>query len=198
VSKEGVGVYAGLRAALPYIDLRVGGRYRYTFWRSFLDPMEHYTREDIEMLDNPHSQYLSWEAELTGTIPVGFGAVLLELAGTAVTGVEEGLFVYEETVRAVVDPPWVWRGLLGYSISLLPENALRLGVAGQVVGVPGRDVYIYRAGVIARMKLAYNLELRGTFLPAVYSPDSLGLASGDSFQLGVRYLWAYPGGGGTR
>src|SRR5579859_8145215 len=34
--------YTGIRGTLPFVDLRVGARYTYSYYRSFLTPKEHY------------------------------------------------------------------------------------------------------------------------------------------------------------
>lgn len=191
ISSEGVGLYGGLRFALPYVDLRVGARYRYAFRRSFLDPdVGEYTREDIERLSGPRSRYVSVEAELTGSLPLGPGNIFSETALTAVLGVDEGYYVYEETIRTVLDPPWVWRAMLGYMLRLLPQGALRIGPVVQLVGSPGRGTITTRAGLMVRFRLAYNLSLRGTFVPTFAGPDELGAASSDTYQVGLRYIWA--------
>jgi hypothetical protein len=189
-SAEGVAAYAGLRFDLPYFNLRVGGRYWYTFRRAFLLPDDSYTVEDIELRRGPRSKFLTWEAELTTHLPLGPGNVLLELAGSRVTGVPDGYFVYEETLHVVVDPPWVWRTRLGYMLPLDRDRTIVVGPAAEVVGIPKRDTLVLRAGAIARIFLSPALEARGTFLPAIASPDPLGARGGDAFLLGIRYRWA--------
>jgi hypothetical protein len=187
---EGLGAYWGLRGSFPYFDVRFGARYQYTFRRSFLLPKSSFNREDIEIRDGPRSDYLSWEIEITSSIPVGPGALFGEAAVTSVHNIDDGFYVFEENVRAVINPPWVWRALAGYVFRLLPDGSLRVAVVGQVVNVPKRDLFIYRAGVRVRFRLAYNLELRGNFVPVVWSRDEIGAAGADTFQIGFRYLWA--------
>lgn len=189
-SSEGVAGYAGLRFDLPYLNLRVGGRYWYTFRRSFLIPEESYSVEDIELRLGPASRFSTWEAELTSNLPLGVGWLLLELAGSYVTGVPQGYYVYEETLRVVVDPPWVWRTRLGYTLPLDRERTIVVGPVLEVVGVPERGTRVYRAGALARVFLSPSLEARGTFVPAIGSPDSLGARGGDAFLLGIRWRWA--------
>ena len=187
---EGVGCYAGLRAALPFVDLRVGGRYFFTFRRSFLEPREQYDHLQIESRVGPPSRYLSWEAELTTSLPLGPGRVLGELAGTLVTLVDDGFYVFEETIRVVLEPPWVWRVRAGYELSLGPEGIGRLALIGEVVGLPGRDAYVVRGGIEGGLLLWDDFEIRGRVVPPLVSEDSLGAGGGDSFQLGFRYRFA--------
>lgn len=190
LSSEGVAGYLGLRFDLPFVNLRVGGRYWYTFRRSFLVPEASYSVEDIELREGPPSRFLTWEAELTSTLPLGRGALLAEGALSYVTGVADDYYVYEETLRVVVDPPWVWRGRVGYTVALDDDHSIVIGPVLEFVGVPKRDVVVYRAGALARIFLSPSLEARGTFVPAVYTPDPLGARGGDAFLLGVRWRWA--------
>lgn len=190
VSGEGVGAWFGLRAASPVGDLRIGGRYRYTFRRSFLPPRESYDREEIERRNGPHSSYVSLEAELTGYLPLGPGLVISELAGTAVQGVDDGYYLYEETIRVVLKPPFVWRARLGYALGFGERKKLRVGGVLEVVGIPGRETAILRGGLVVRLRLYNHLEARGTFIPVLVSKDSLGLAGADAYMIGVRYRWA--------
>lgn len=189
-SSEGVAGYLGLRFDLPFVNLRVGGRYWYTFRRSFLVPELSYSVEDIERRAGPPSRFLTWEAELTTTVPVGRGMLLAEGSLSLVTGVADDYYVYEETLRVVVDPPWVWRARAGYTVAVDDDRTIVIGPVLEVVGVPKRDVVVYRAGALARIFLSPALEARGTFVPAVYTPDPLGARGGDAFLLGIRYRWA--------
>ncbi|HTV19977.1 MAG TPA: hypothetical protein VMG12_14935 [Polyangiaceae bacterium] len=189
-SSEGIAGYLGLRFDLPLVNLRVGGRYWYTFRRSFLVPEESYSVEDIELQEGPPSRFLTWEAELSTNVPLGRGALLAEGSLSLVTGVADDYYVYEETLRVVVDPPWVWRGRIGYTFAIDDDRTIVLGPVLEFVGVPKRDVVVYRAGALARVFLSPTLEARGTFVPAVYTPDPLGARGGDAFLLGIRWRWA--------
>jgi hypothetical protein len=186
-SEEGVAGYAGLRLASSLLSLRAGARYWYTFQRSFLEQRDHYTVEDIELRTGPRSSFLTWEAELALSLPVGPGSILAEAAGSYVTGVADDFFVYEETLRVVVDPPWVVRARPGY---LLAYRSIQIGPVFELVAVPRRDALVLRAGGLVRITLSGDLEARGTFVPAVATPDALGARGGDAFLLGIRYRWA--------
>ena len=189
-SGEGLGHYAGLRLALPWVDLRVGGRYFFTLRRSFLESRESYDHLQIQSRVGPPSRYLSWEAELTTSVPVGPGSVMAELAGTMVTLVDDGFYVFEETIRVVVDPPWVWRARVGYGLSLGPGGVGRLTFLAEAVGIPGRDALVVRGGLEASLLVWDDFEIRGRVIPPLVSEDSLGATGGDSFQLGFRYRFA--------
>lgn len=189
-SYEGIAAYAGVRFDLPFVNLRVGGRHWWTFQRSFLEPDDSYTVEDIELREGPKSQFTTWEAELTLSLPIGPGFVLAEGSGSYVTGVPDGYNVYEETLRVVVEPPWAWRARLGYTVALDEDKTIVVGPVFEVAGVPERGIHVFRAGGLARVALAHDLEARGTFVPAIVTPDPLGARGADSFLLGIRYRWA--------
>jgi len=190
VSSEGIAGYAGLRVDLPFVNLRLGGRYWRTFRRSFLVPQASYTVEDIELRDGPPSRFLTWEAELSTSVTLGRGALLFEGALSYVTGVPDGYYVYEETLRVVAEPPWVWRTRMGYMVALDADRTIALGPVLELVGIPKRYEVVYRAGALARVFISPALEARGTFVPAVVTRDPLGARGGDAFLLGIRYRWA--------
>lgn len=189
-SGEGIGAYGGLRFAVPFLDLRLGARYYFTFRRSFLIPRESYDHLQIESRAGPSSRYLALEAELSLDVPIGPTSIVSELAVTSVQFVDDGFYVYEETIKVVTDPPYIWRGRLGYTIDFGPDGLIRFGVVAELVHLPGRDAWVFRAGGIARVSLWHDLEIRGTFIPAILSPDELGADGGDSFNVGLRFRWA--------
>jgi hypothetical protein len=41
-----------------------------------------------------------------------------------------------------------------------------------------------------RMQLSRRVEVRGSFIATVVSPDRIGRVGGDFTELGVRYRWA--------
>lgn len=189
-SSEGVAGYAGLRLDLPFFNLRVGGRYWSTFRRSFLIPEASYSVEDIELRLGPRSRFLTWEAELTSVVELGLGVLLFEGALSFITGVPDGYYVYEETLRVVAEAPWVWRTRVGYTFAIDTDRTIAIGPVLEVVGLPRRGEMVYRAGALARIFLSPSMEARGTFVPAVYTPDPLGARGGDAFLLSIRYRWA--------
>ncbi|MEY2933779.1 MAG: hypothetical protein RL033_4528, partial [Pseudomonadota bacterium] len=70
------------------------------------------------------------------------------------------------------------------------EATLQIGPVLEVVGVPRRGTLVLRAGGLVRIMLSGDLEARGTFVPALATPDALGARGGDAFLIGVRYRWA--------
>jgi hypothetical protein len=190
VSLGGLGQYAGIGAALPGVNLRVGGRYFYPFSRSFLTPKDSFTRTDIELLDGPKADYLALESELTFTLPVPAGSAFAVLTGYRTFLVPDGYYLLEESLRAVMEPPYIWRARLGYLAAFGRDAAIRVGPAGEVIGLPGRDEIVVRAGVIASLSIDAHVEAQASFIPVIVSPDTLGIAGGDFGQLGVRFRWA--------
>jgi hypothetical protein len=61
--------YAGIRGSLPFLDLRIGARYTYSYYRSFLPPKESYVAEDVSRPSGPLARYPSLETELSGIFP---------------------------------------------------------------------------------------------------------------------------------
>ncbi|MEO8874957.1 MAG: hypothetical protein ABI461_05155 [Polyangiaceae bacterium] len=188
-----LGAYAGLRAALPNLELRVGARYVWEFQQAYLTPMDGFHRFDFQSTALGRSSYTALEAELTGAFPLGPGAVLAIASGTIITGVPSNVDVYDETLRVISMPPYIWRGRLGYAVRLGVEGKISIGVVADVLGLPGRGSsgpQVFRAGFIASAALSNHVEVLGSFVPPLISPDSIGVPGGDFAQLGVRFRWA--------
>lgn len=190
VSASGLGAYGGLRLAVPHFDVRAGARFFLPFSRSFLAPRESYSRLDLEDRTGPSARYITLEAEATASLPLGPGAVTAVLAGSAVQGVPAGYYVFEETIRVILAPPWVWRARLGYAFKLGPEDAISFSPVVEYVRMPGRKEEVLRAGLVTSARLSEALEVQATFVPVVGSGDTIGLVGADFAQLGVRWRWA--------
>jgi hypothetical protein len=186
----GVGAYGGLRLQVPWFDLRAGARGFFAFQHDFLAPQASYSTVDLYSGSGPQSRYVTLEADLSGGIPVGPGSILVVLTASAVQGVPAGLYVYEETLRVITNPPAIYRARTGYAVRFGAEGALRAGLVGEVLDLPGRDALVYRAGVIASFAIDDHLEAVGLLVIPVASPDSIGIAGGDFGELGLRYRWA--------
>jgi hypothetical protein len=101
------------------------------------------------------------------------------------------MYVFEETLRVIVKPPLVWRGRAGYALRFGRYSQHSIGFVVDVLDVPARDdSRTVRLGPIVRLVLSRRVELRGSFVTSVFSPDRIGLLSGDFTELGVRYRWA--------
>ena len=189
-TSSAIGAYAGIRGQIPWFDLRVGARAFRAFQHDFLLPMTEYKTEDLDSTVGPPSQYVTLETELSGAVPAGPGSVLLVLTGSAVEGVRQAYFVYEETLRAIIKPPYVYRARTGYALRLGDEGNARVGIVGEALHSPGRSNSLFRGGVIASFGISDHFEAVGLLVVPIKSPDSIGIAGGDYGELGLRYRWA--------
>ena len=190
-SGAGLGVYGGLRFELPHVDLRVGPRYFSAFQHTYLPTQSSYDRIELETQGGGKAKTLTYEAELDFSIPLGPGAVVGRGSVSYVTGVPDDQSVFEETLHVIVKPPLVWRARGGYAFRLGRYSQHSIGFVVDVLDVPKRDDSLtLRAGPILRMVLSRRVELRGSFVVTVSSPDRIGLVGGDFTELGVRYRWA--------
>ncbi len=82
---------------------------------------------------------------------------------------------------------------MGYEARFGRQRAVGVGVVGEVVGNPGRDMTVFRAGVTLRINASPRLEIRGAWIPAISPRDSLGVQGGNFGLLGVRYMWSTGG-----
>jgi hypothetical protein len=191
VGSGGFGGYGGLRFALQWIDLRIGGRYVGAFQRAYLDPKESYNRLDLDVTTNQKARYYTLESELNISQPIGPGDFLATGSISYVGGIPDGQFVFEETLRVVVDPPWVWRARGGYVFRWGAHNQHSIGPVVDFLNVPQRDDSLtVRGGPVMRIQLSRHFDVRGSFVMPFISPDRLGLVGGDFTELGVRYRTA--------
>jgi hypothetical protein len=187
---SGAGQYTGIAAGIPGLTLRLGERYYYPFSRSVLRPQRSYDRSDLDIKQGPTGDYLAFEGELTGTVALLRGSAFAVLTGYRTALVPEGYYVFEESLRVVMKPPYVYRARLGYLLALSKNGAIRMGATGEVIGLPGRDEFVVRAGLLGSVLIDAHLEAQASFIPVLAGPDQLGLSGGDFGQLGVRFRWA--------
>jgi hypothetical protein len=185
-----LGHYGGLSAGIPGLTGRVGARYTYPFNRTLFLPRESFTRVDIERREGPRADYLALEAELAATAPLWIGSAFAVGTLYRTELIPEGYYVYEDNLRVVMEPPYVWRARLGYLAAMGRRGAIRLGVASDLIGIPGRGDYVVRGGVLGSVIITASLEAQASFIPVLVSPDTIGLAGGDFGQLGIRFRWA--------
>jgi hypothetical protein len=191
VTNSELAVYGGVRLELPYFDLRAGPRFFRAFAHSYLPDQPSFTRLELDTSNGGVATATTYEVEMDLSLPAGPGAVIGRASGSYVTGVPAGDDVFEETLHVIVRPPWVWRGRLGYVYRFGAYGQHSIGVIGEVLDVPMRpDGVTVRAGPILRFVLSRRVELRGSFVIPLVSPDSIGIVGGDFGELGVRYRWA--------
>ncbi len=191
ISSAGFGGYGGLRLALSYFDVRVGGRFMFPFLHSYLTPKEQYNRLDLDAIDKDPAHIYTLEAEANIGFPLGPGDVLATGSISYVGNVPDNSYVFEETLRVIVAPPWVWRGRGGYVFRFGSRDQHSIGPVADFLNVPNRDDSItVRIGPVMRVQLSRHFDVRGSFVTTVISPDRLGLVGGDFTELGVRYRTA--------
>lgn len=190
VAGPGVGAYAGVRLAIPHFDIRFGPRYFRAFQHAYLAPLESFNRIQLESTVLDPATTLTWEVEANGDIPVGPGDIVFLGSVSHVSSVPAGQYVFEETLRVLVAPPWVVRGRAGYAFRFGSHEQISVGIVGDFVGVPERGTVVVRVGPMVRFALSRSFEVRGSFVPRVSSPDDLGLLDSDFTELGLRWRWA--------
>lgn len=190
-STAGIGGYVGVRAAAPFADVRFGARGFYAFERTYLPPAEHFDRYALATSTGRHAAYLTYETEANASALIGPGEINGLFSLSYVDGVPKPFYIYEETLHAVVKPPWVWRVRGGYNFFFaLRGREHSFGAVVDVVGLPLRDTELIRAGFVFRISISPSLEVRGTFVPTLWSQDRIGILGGDFTELGFRWRWS--------
>ncbi|MBI3203843.1 MAG: hypothetical protein HYZ29_20050 [Myxococcales bacterium] len=193
VTTTGAGFYGGLRGSVPFLDLRAGVRHFEPFEHTLLREAEHHQRAELDTPSGPEPEPYSIESELSGSIAVPGGGPFWLAGIYYVSNVQQGFHLYEESLKVIIDPPWVFRLRAGYAWRFGPGDAVSLGVAEEIIENPGRPGYVIRAGVIGRVAITEHLDAQLSLLPVIHSPDSIGLAGADFGHLGVRWRWATAG-----
>lgn len=187
ITNTGVLEYAGLHAAFRYMDLRIGGRYVFSFSHHLLEPRASYSRDDIDTRSGPPSRYVALDAEISFSVPLPVGSLFGIADAHGIFGVPKDMYLFEEALHTVIKPPFLARGRLGYGFTL---GDVTLGAFGEVIENPGRSQLVVRVGPTAGLQISDHLDLFATFAFVVASQDTSGLTGGDLGTLGVRYRWA--------
>ena len=182
--------YAGFRARHPGINFRVGVRYEAAVQQGFLPPQESYERVDLETECCGLSRYLAPEAEVTATVPIPYGSIIGVVTGMAVALTPSDFYVWEQSLRTVIAPPWVWRARLGYLAHIGWAGSMKLGAAAEIIHIPRREMVVVRAGPLVSVGLTHHLEVNGGLMIVAASRDSIGLPAADVGQLALIYKWA--------
>jgi hypothetical protein len=190
----GLGNYVGARLSIAQLELRSGVRYQFPFSRSFYErpESEKYDRFSLESREGPSARYYSWDSEALASAPLLHGSIFGLFGAYRVMGVPDNLDLYEELLRVMARPPWLFRARLGHALRLGEKGAIRVGPVVEMIFNPARNSRVIRAGLVATVVLTHHLEVLATFVPTIASTDSIGLAGGDFGQLGVRYRWGTP------
>lgn len=190
LSLASVRYYGGLHGKYPGIEARVGVRYEAQLDQNFLPIQDKYVREELETERFGPSRYLVPEAEINASVPFPGGSLIGVLSGYAVLGVPDDVYVWEQVLRTVIAPPWVWRARLGYLAHIGWAGSMKLGAAAEVIHVPLRDLIVVRAGPLVSVGLTHHLEVNGGLMIVAASRDDIGLPAADLGQLALVYKWA--------
>ncbi len=180
----------GVRAALPWIQAGVALRYTTALARDYLEPKDSYTRHDAELNIGQSAHDAALDADLSLRLTVPFGKLALAGNWSYVVAVPDGYYLFEESVRAIIDPPHVLRGRAAYELEVGNDGFVYIGPLVDALYNPGRNAVFLRVGPTARVALSPRLEAFGTLTFLVTSPDELGLLGGDATQIGLRFRWA--------
>lgn len=190
ISLSGTRYYAGIRGVLPIVDLRIGARYELPVEQYFLPPQDSYQREELETERTAPQRYIAGEGELTTSWPMPGGSMFLVGTGYVLGAVESPYYIFEEALKVVAAPPFMWRGRLGYLGHIGWLGTMKLGGAAEVIHLVAREAAVVRAGPLVSVALTHHLEASAGIMIVAYSPDDLGIVGADLGQLGVRYRWA--------
>ena len=182
--------YAGIRGTLPFLDLRIGARYTYSYYRSFLLPKQSYVAEDVSQPAGPLARYPSLETELAGVVPALAGYFFPVVTIYRIVDTPADRYLFDESLRGVLKPPWIIGLRLGYVKSFGHDEFIKVGALSELVLLPGRSDSIVRLGPAAQVSLTNHLEAIGTITFVLASPDSLGIWNGPFGVLGLVYRWA--------
>lgn len=189
VSTSAIGAYSGPRLEREFFTVRAGLLYQYSYNRSYLPREESYDKHDIDTLEGPRAQYLLPDAELEFYYPLGPGRVRTETQLLYAARIPDGERFYIDTLRVVAGEGITLRARLGYEY-FFPRTTIGIQPAVEVVWLDDRDQAIVRGGALFRWLLADEFQLRMNVLPVFYSPDSLGRAGAELFDIVLRWTWA--------
>ena len=190
ISLRGSTIFSGFRGVAPFGSIRAGARYFAGITQNFVEPKPQITRPELEVDEGERSRYLSLEGDLAFEIPLPIGKIGGSISAYGILGVPEPYYVYEEALRAIVEPPFVIRGRAQYLAGIGDPPTFRIGGVVDVIGNPEREAVWVRTGPAIAISLTHHLEAVGVAALTLLSPDEIGLAGADLGQIGLRYRWA--------
>jgi hypothetical protein len=176
----------GLRANLLAADLKLRARKSWSFSKGRAPFAPHHTKEDFTSA-RPLAEYTGLEADLASVLPTPGGYALLEAIYFRQVDAPAGLETLE-SYHHVVMRDALFLSRLGWAAALGQSGWLKLGVLSDVVATFGRGTTV-RAGPLALVQLNDHLDLIGTLIWPVRSPDDLGFA-GTFGTIRLRWSWA--------
>jgi hypothetical protein len=185
-------LYVGLRATLPWLEVRTGVRRVRPLFHSQLPIKGHYDVRDLDRDRADIEPYTTYEVELLPEVRLGPGFALGAFTLLGLRGFSHTRYIYEENLRVIAALPVLVRARAGYLFDVKPLARARIGGAVEVIEIPGRNERVVRAGVLGLWRLHEQVDVLVQLLPVMSSPDGLGLVGADFNQLGVRFRWATP------
>lgn len=182
--------FAGLKAVAPWGFVRFGPRFVTSFSQKLIVPADVITRAAIDQDAGFRSKYLSLDAEASASIPLPVGSLGLLVTAYGVLDVVDDFYVFEDSLRVIIDPPFVGRARVSYLAGIGKPSTLRVGGVFEGIYNPAREMVNLRVGPAVAVSLTHHLEAVGVAAFSVYNPDEIGLAGADLGQIGLRYRWA--------
>jgi hypothetical protein len=181
--------YVGWRASLPFLDAMVGARTVYPWDRRLLEPSDSHGSNLSVGPGDRHSRYNAVDFELAGFAPLLHGILHLQVHSVIVDAPRD-VHLFEEVLRAVMQPPYALGTRAGYLYGVGESQALKVGVVVEYVVLPHRPGNVTRCGPVAAYQLNKHWEAFFAFSGVVDSPDRLGIWHGPYAYLGLTHRWA--------
>jgi hypothetical protein len=176
-----------LRANLRAVDLVVGLRTTKT-WR--IMPLPDEPHHDALPTDGGFT-YRTLDLGASGGLPVPGGFAVWQVQAVHFLDPPQGVQIYEQLLRVACKPPWCADALAGWLVEAR-RGALLAGPVADwafVTGRSGVDPFI-RVGGALQWRLWPHVNLVGSFLYPISSPDHLGFGDSITGQVGFSYTFA--------
>jgi hypothetical protein len=190
LSLRGLQTFGGIRAVAPWGFARFGPRWWTGLGQKLLTPELSYNRAEIDVNDGLKSKYLSLDGEVGFSIRLPIGAIGGLITAYGILGVPQGYYVFEDSLRVIMDPPFVGRARLSYLAPIGDPATFNIGGLAEVIYNPGREYVNVRIGPAVAVSLTHHLEAVASIAISVANPDEIGISGADLGQIGLRYRWA--------
>lgn len=190
LSLSSLAFFGGLRAVAPWGSVRFGPRFVTAANQKLIPEAEVVTKTMLDAGEGLRSKYLSLDAEAAFQIPLPFGSIGLLATGYGLVSVVDDFYVFEDSLRVVIEPPFVGRFRASYLAPIGSPATLRVGALAELIYNPGREYFNVRLGPAVAVSLTHHLEAVASVALSVYNPDEIGVSGADLGQIGLRYRWA--------
>lgn len=183
VAADHAGGYVGARLGTPHVELRAGVLGAYSFRRSFLPIQPWYRREDAELRHGgEHARYLGLASGMALRLDAFGGEFRADSEVSAVLRVPEDRYVFVEHRNVITGESWLFYQRVGQRFPIWGD--VWMGAAAEYLWLDTRHAAVLRVGPDVRFAPRDWFAVEFVLLPAVTSPDRLGL-SGATFDLGL-------------